>query len=125
MSKLLWIFIGGGAGAGLRYLIASSEWLRMEGGFPLGTFFVNLLGCFLIGLIWQYAQNSNILSPLLIIGFLGGFTTFSSFGLESYNLFTDANYKALTSYVLLSNILGIALVYLGYYLSSLFQMNQV
>jgi fluoride exporter len=125
MSKLLWVIIGGGAGAGLRYLIAGSEWLRLDSGFPLGTFFVNLLGCFAIGLIWQQAQNSSILSPLLVIGFLGGFTTFSSFGLETYQLFTNANYKMLTAYVLLSNILGFALVYLGHYLSSTFNLNNV
>lgn len=125
MAKLAWIILGGGAGAGFRYLISNSDWLRMENGFPLGTLLVNLLGCFLIGALWHSAQNHSILSPLIIIGFLGGFTTFSSFGLESLQLYNQGSYKLLGTYVLASNILGLLLVYLGNEAASLFGTNQV
>jgi CrcB protein len=124
MTKLAWVIIGGGAGAGLRYLISNSDWLRLGNGFPLGTLLVNLLGCLLIGMLWQASQNNSLLSPLLVIGFLGGFTTFSSFGLESFQLFENGSYKLLGAYVLLSNIVGFALVYIGHKTASMIHINQ-
>lgn len=120
MSKLIWIVVGGGLGAGGRYLLSGAEWLKLESGFPMGTFVVNVLGCFIIGLLWQALAQNEVLSPLLIIGFLGGFTTFSSFGLESLQLFEAKKINTLLAYVLLSNIVGLLLVYLGYKLGTVF-----
>ena len=96
--------IGGAFGSVLRYKIGA---LAAPLGFklPLGTLFVNLVGCFLIGLIDGLAQKRGIIAPetrlLLVTGFLGGFTTFSAFGLETVAL-------------LRANKLPLALFYLGF-----------
>jgi CrcB protein len=124
MSKILLVFLGGGFGAGLRYFVAGSEWLRMDNGFPLGTLSVNLIGCFLIGVLWHLALEPNsFVKPLLIIGLLGGFTTFSSFGLESFQLYEQGKTNIMVLYILLSNIVGLLLVFLGYKLGTIIELN--
>lgn len=108
--------LGGALGAGCRYGI--SLWMSTPNGtgFPWGTFSVNMLGCLLIGLLWQW-QSGNAASawfgPLVITGFLGGFTTFSAFGLESFKLYRSGEMVVLTIYVLLSNIAGLLCVLTG------------
>lgn len=81
---------------------------------------VNLVGCFLIGLLWGLFEQS-ILHPafrgLIVIGVLGAFTTFSSFGLESFILIRHQHWRALAANLIINNIGGILLVYLGYLLS--------
>lgn len=112
--KLLSIFIGAGLGALLRYGIATQLYSRIESAFPWGTFTVNVLGCFLIGVLWAWLKTGE--HPyyyLLATGFLGGFTTFSAFGLESMVLWQKGHYQVLVAYVLLSNIAGLAAVYGG------------
>ena len=83
--------------------------------FPWATLLVNILGCLLIGLAFQYVAFKNIsyLSPMIIVGFLGGFTTFSSFGFESVMMFQQREFVKLFWYVGVSNIGGIAAVLLG------------
>ncbi|MBB5334783.1 CrcB protein [Chryseobacterium koreense] len=86
--------------------------------FPMGTFVVNLLGCFLIGLFTSYFMKfDNPLKFLLIAGFCGGFTTFSTFSAENVSLWQSGNYGILALYILLSIIFGIFAVYLGLNLS--------
>jgi len=113
--NLLWVILGGGLGAALRWFIASGI---SSDGFPYGTFTVNLVGCLLIGGASYFLLNQPKMSLFLITGFLGGFTTFSSFGLDAVKLLQAENYKTLISYVLLSNVLGIMLVILGHKLAS-------
>lgn len=114
INKILYIALGGGLGAVSRYIIGSLDWLKTPGGFPVGTLSVNLIGCFLIGLIFaKFGMSPKWVSPLVIIGFLGGFTTFSTFGLESYWMLRDSKWLLLGSYVLISNIVGILLVFAG------------
>lgn len=88
--RWLWIFLGGGAGAVLRYELGG--WVQAQGGaaFPWGTFAVNALGCLAIGVLatWidERAGGGADLRAFLLTGLLGGFTTFSAFGLETWRL---------------------------------------
>ena len=111
--NFLWVFIGGGLGAAARWLI--SGYLGSASSFPIGTFSVNMIGCLLIGIVSAFLFEHAIKwELLLIIGFLGGFTTFASFGLDIFKLIQTADYKNLLSYVLLSNVLGLILVIIGH-----------
>lgn len=92
--KLVWIGIGGFAGAVLRYLAAG--WVQRASGsvsFPYGTLAVNVIGCLLIGGLSYLADARGLLQAevrmFLFVGVLGGFTTFSTFGYETMNLLRD------------------------------------
>lgn len=117
MKIALIIFAGSGAGGVLRYFMQK---LFVDAGyvnFPAGTFVVNILGCFLIGLFNALAEKNNLLTPewrlALTTGFCGGFTTFSTFANENMNLLRNGDYFYFTSYMVLSVVLGIAAVVLG------------
>ena len=109
--NLLWVILGGGLGAALRWWISSG---MSSDGFPYGTLTVNLIGCLLIGCASVFLLEQPKLSLFIITGFLGGFTTFSSFGLDAMTLLHIGNYKTFFGYVFLSNVLGIMLVILGH-----------
>ncbi|MDQ0476291.1 fluoride efflux transporter CrcB [Chryseobacterium sp. MDT2-18] len=115
MKNLFYIFIGGGLGSVLRFLISSyTQKLWNINSFPMGTFLVNMIGCFLIGVLTSYfIKVDNYLKFLLITGFCGGFTTFSTFSAESYSLWQSGHYPILIFYILLSVMVGLAAVYLG------------
>lgn len=115
MRTLIYIFIGGGLGSVLRFLISNyTQKLWTINAFPMGTFLVNLLGCFLIGVFSAYfVKLDSQLKFLMLAGFSGGFTTFSAFALENYSLWQEGNYAILALYVALSVILGVFFVYLG------------
>ena len=89
-------------------------------GFPWATLMVNLLGCFLIGLLWGvFSKNGNEGSNwalFLTVGFCGGFTTFSTFSKEALVMLQSGNVWGFAGYVAISVIAGIALVALGYFL---------
>lgn len=112
----LYIAVGGAVGAALRYLISGWTYAILGTSFPWGTLVVNLIGSFLIGLLWQLFADAAV-SPntriLILTGGLGAFTTFSTFALESLNLFRDGDIELGLANVLVSNLLGIALVFLG------------
>jgi len=110
--NLLYVFLGGGLGAACRWF--ASTQMSSASGFPTGTLAVNLVGCLLIGLASAYLVNQPKLSLFLIVGFLGGFTTFSSFGLDAWRMLNLGDYKNLVTYLLLSNVIGILLVIFGH-----------
>jgi len=123
MRTILIIGLGGFTGSILRYLI--SGWiLRLLDTplFPYGTLGVNVLGCLAIGLLGGWADNAELFSPaaraFLLIGLLGGFTTFSTFGYETMALLRDKATLAAMLYVGLHLVLGLAAVALGYGLSN-------
>jgi CrcB protein len=91
--KWLILFAGGGLGAMLRFALALWVDERAQVAFPWGTLAVNAAGCFSIGLIATFADEHGVLSPalrlFLVAGLLGGFTTFSTFGLETWRLVED------------------------------------
>jgi CrcB protein len=115
--SVAWVFIGGGIGAACRWWLSSGI---ASTSFPYGTLTVNLIGCFLIGILSVYLVQQPKLSLLLITGFLGGFTTFSSFGLDSFKLLQNADYKSFATYVLASNVVGLLLVIVGHKLATTF-----
>jgi len=92
-----------------------------EGQFPINTFLVNMIGSFLIGIIFGYLNENNYINNniilFLVIGFCGGLTTFSSFTYDSYELISFGKFFFLIIYNFLSIIIGIALVYFGLWLS--------
>jgi len=115
--RLLLIFAGGGAGSVLRYGLTLLIHTRASSQFPWGTLAVNLIGCAAIGMLaalFDYRQVQPELRLLFIVGLLGGFTTFSSFGYESLRLIEAGRWTHAGVYILTSNLLGIALASAGY-----------
>jgi len=110
------IALGGALGSVLRYAVQSA--LRpAAGGFPWGTLAVNLAGSFLIGLCAALAERQGAGSwvrPWLMVGFLGGFTTFSAFSLENLHLLRSGQVVSLFTYVAVSVVGGLSLAAAGY-----------
>lgn len=124
--RLLLVFAGGGAGSVLRYGLTLLVHTRASTQFPWGTLAVNLVGCTAIGVLgalFDYRQVPPELRLLFIVGLLGGFTTFSSFGYESLRLFEAGRWMHAGVYILSSNLLGIALAAAGYALVKHFAGN--
>ena len=118
--KILYLLIGGALGTLGRYLVSGIAHKAYLGVFPIGTFIVNLAGSFIIGLCWGlFEQNyfSANIKTFIFVGILGGFTTFSSFSLETMNLFRDGEIKIGIINVLASNLLGLFLVFGGFFTS--------
>ena len=116
MKQFLLVFIGGGFGSGLRYIIG--KYLNSsETGIPYGTFAANIIGSLLIGVILGLAAKNDALSQnqtlLLATGFCGGFTTFSSFAYNNLTMIKEHSFAQLLWNVGGSLFLGILAVYLG------------
>jgi CrcB protein len=117
LANLLLIFIGGGVGACLRWLLTVAINTHTNSSFPFGTLVVNLLGCLLIGLLagfFEHLRAPTELTLFIITGILGGFTTFSSFGLETVRLLRSQHFLSAAIYVVTSNVAGLALAAAGY-----------
>lgn len=123
IKQLLLVGLGGGIGSIFRYLVSWWSLRRFEMDFPLATFIVNVTGCLLIGLLIGFSVRFNWLDQhlklLLITGFCGGYTTFSTFSLENWSLFENGAYTHLVLNILGSIILGILAVWLGLYISKI------
>ena len=121
MKSFLLVFLGGGLGSALRYLVASAM-NQYSKVLPFGTFTVNILGCLLIGMILGYAQKENTLTSnqilLLATGFCGGFTTFSAFANENLELIKNGEIFNFSIYTIGSVLIGISAVYIGFYLTN-------
>jgi len=124
MRNIIMVGLGGFAGSALRYLIAG--WVQKLSDsplFPYGTLGVNVLGCLLIGLLGGWADNAELFGPgtrlFLLVGLLGGFTTFSTFGYETMALLRDKELLAAGAYVGLHLVLGFTAVAVGYGISNL------
>jgi fluoride exporter len=117
---LLYVILGGGIGSGLRYLMTDWTHKHAAGVFPWGTLWVNMIGSLVIGIVWELSEHMTIapnLRMFMLVGILGGFTTFSSFALETVNLLREGE----TGYALISiittNMLGLLLVVAGVIIS--------
>ena len=119
IKNLILVFIGGGLGSSLRYLI--SKYLNAGFLLPYGTFFVNIAGSLLLGILLGWAIKTDSLnSPvnlLLAVGFCGGFTTFSTFSFENFSLLKSGDYLGFSIYFFSSLILGIIAILIGILIS--------
>ncbi|MDD5020198.1 MAG: fluoride efflux transporter CrcB [Candidatus Omnitrophica bacterium] len=118
MVKLILIALGGALGAVARYIVSGLDYKYSYGIFPISTFVVNLTGSLLIGLLWGLSEVVAVSSNtrmFIFIGVLGGFTTFSTYALENFNLWRDGEHAIALVNIFLSNILGIAMVFAGYW----------
>jgi len=120
MIKLLYIASGGAIGAVARYGLSGLFQNMVPGDFPWGTLCVNTVGSFIIGLFWGLSELTPI-SPaarlFITIGFLGSFTTFSTFSLETFGLLRDRETMLGFMNIGLNNVLAIVFVFAGYFLS--------
>ena len=118
IKSLCIVGLGSFVGGTLRYLI--STWMKnaCSQGFPWATLMVNLVGCFLIGLLFglfgRYSSTSHPWCLLLTTGLCGGFTTFSTFANEGVQMLQSGNFGAFAAYASISLVLGVLLVMLGY-----------
>ncbi|QOR67346.1 fluoride efflux transporter CrcB [Cytobacillus suaedae] len=116
---IILIMFGGFIGSILRYTFG--EWLQNTNGFPVGTLFVNMVGCFLLGWLITYSavkfKKSALLIPFIGTGIIGSFTTFSTFSLETFYLIMDKQYIQVVTYVMVSVILGLLFTFSGYKLA--------
>ena len=118
MKDFFLVGLGGMVGSIFRYSISKFFTYTLI-SFPVGTLFVDLIGCFISGIIFKLTSNhfndtySNDLVNLLIIGFCGGFTTFSAFSIESITFFNQGKFLLLMLYIMVSTIFGILFCGLG------------
>ncbi|WP_046745970.1 fluoride efflux transporter CrcB [Kordia zhangzhouensis] len=116
MKQLLLVFLGGGFGSMLRFLLG--KYLNStSSGIPFGTFAANILGSLLIGIILGMAAKNETINDeytlLLASGFCGGFTTFSTFAYENHVLLKSGDFLTFFLYTIASFVIGFAAVFLG------------
>jgi CrcB protein len=121
MKALLYVFLGGGLGSMLRYLVGTYT-SSFTTSFPYGTFIVNIIGSIIIGVIFgltlKNSSQSGDLILLLAVGFCGGFTTFSAFAYESFILLKSGQTTLFFTYIISSILTGLFCVWIGYILVS-------
>lgn len=117
MQKLLWIGAAGALGAVARYVIGGLVQRIGGTGFPWGTLVVNILGSFFFGIVWSLAEERLLISGetrlIILTGFMGAFTTFSTFMFETSALLREAEWGIATLNLTGQNIAGLAFLFLG------------
>ena len=124
MVRLLLVGVGGFAGTVARYWLSGVIARRYGETFPFGTLVVNALGCLLAGFLFYFLYERFLTSPtsrsVIFIGLLGGFTTFSSYGLQTFTLMRDGEFALALLNIAISNVAGLFLVWAGYRLAGFF-----
>jgi CrcB protein len=117
MSKIALIALAGACGTLCRYWLSGLVYDVMGRDFPWGTWAVNITGCFLFGLVWILSEERGLLSAqariLILTGFMGAFTTFSTFIFESGGILDDGQWLKLALNLAGQNVVGFAALYLG------------
>jgi fluoride exporter len=123
MKQLLLVFLGGGLGSSLRYMVGN-YFNSSNAGLPYGTFLANVLGSLFIGLLLGIAAKNETLSQNTILflatGFCGGFTTFSTFAYENHLFLKSGDFTSFALYTIGSFIVGFAAVFFGIWLVRFF-----
>ena len=117
LYRILLVAAGGALGSVFRYILSSAIPIWLGRIFLWGTFTVNVIGSFIIGIAWAFFEGHSLMANtrlFIIVGFLGGFTTYSSFSLESINLFKDGQIKMALLYIFMTNIVAIVSAFGGY-----------
>jgi CrcB protein len=118
MLRIMLVGLAGLAGTLCRYWLSGAVVRRYGEAFPTGTLAVNLLGCFAAGLLFHFMQERNAFSETaraaVFVGLLGGFTTFSSYGLQTFALLREGRVGLAALNVVASNLLGLLMVFAGY-----------
>ncbi|MCX8028770.1 MAG: fluoride efflux transporter CrcB [Brevinematales bacterium] len=128
LEYVLAVFLGGGLGSVFRYILSYYTNLTFNIVFPIGTLVVNSIGSFLIGFLgylFEIAIISSEIRVFLTIGVMGGFTTFSTFSLENFNLLRDGEIKLFLINVSLSVLLGVMFVIVGHSLGEIIFRRKV
>ncbi len=124
-QRILWLSMAGAIGTLARYGLVSFVQSVNPNNFPLGTLFVNLIGCFLFGFIFGLAEERFILSTeaslIILIGFMGAFTTFSTYAFESFRMLEDKKIFLFGLNFFLQNFFGIIFLFFGRSLVRLFK----
>ncbi|QAT43412.1 fluoride efflux transporter CrcB [Aminipila luticellarii] len=124
MLESLIVMIGGSFGAVCRFAVSSFIKKAFSTEFPISTLFINVAGCFLMGGLLA-SHPGNLDQLLLGTGFLGGFTTFSTFEMENVTLFQQKEYGKLSVYVLCSCVISVFAVFLGAYAGHAFYSSRI
>ncbi|MEJ7767925.1 MAG: fluoride efflux transporter CrcB [Chitinophagaceae bacterium] len=118
MKAFLIVTAGSGLGGALRYFVQVMVYRFYPSTFPFGTFAINIIGCFFIGLFFALSEKGNLLSSdtrlFLVTGLCGGFTTFSSFSVENFNLLKSGYTLYFILYAIGSVVLGLLATYAGF-----------
>ncbi len=117
MKIILAIGMGSAFGGMLRYVMAEHIQQKFQSVLPFGTFFVNVLGCFLIGIVFGLFERGHLAQEwrlFLATGMLGGFTTFSAFSMESVNMLRDGQYLSVLIYITASVFFGLFATFAGW-----------
>lgn len=126
MMNLLAVGLGGCLGSIARYWLATAMHRQFGHGFPYGTLAVNLLGCFLLGSVIGLVEHRQMFAPgtrlFLTVGVLGGFTTFSTFGWETFDLLRNHQHLLAMGNVAANVVVGTTAVLAGWFLAKLFAL---
>lgn len=117
MKSLIYVGLGGAVGSILRHLTSLITQKYYSGSFPLGTFVVNIIGCFVIGCLlgnFSKTAENQTLKLLLITGLCGGYTTFSAFSAESMQLIQNNQTNLALTYIACSVVMGLGAVFTGF-----------
>jgi fluoride exporter len=124
MQKIILIGLAGLIGTLCRYWLSGLVARQYGETFPWGTLVVNIMGCFVAGSLYYLMEERFLVGPTLraviLIGLLGGFTTFSSYGLQTFTLLRDGEFALAALNVTLSNLLGLLMLWAGYSLAKVF-----
>jgi CrcB protein len=117
VRRLLLLALAGALGSLARYGLAGVVQRAFDGGFPFGTLAVNVLGCMLFGVVWTLAEERLVISGetrfVLLVGFMGAFTTFSSYAFETGAMLRDAEWSMAIANIVAQNVLGITSFFVG------------